>query len=263
MALRVTILGCGTSSGVPRIGNDWGECDPANPKNRRTRVSLLVRSETTTILVDTSPDLREQLLAAQTIEIDAVLWTHDHADHSHGIDDLRQVHHHRRRHHKRSDPMEGYARAETLKLLRRRFGYAFEGGDGYPPIVAGRELDRNRFRIGDIDIGCVDMPHGSIWSTGFRFEKEGKSVGYATDFHVLTPEMAALFSGVDLWVVDALRETPHPTHSHLAQTLEAIEEVKPGRAYLTHMDQSMDYDRLCATLPDHVRPAHDGLTEVL
>ena len=263
MGLRVTILGCGTSSGVPRIGNDWGRCDPSNPKNRRTRVSLLVQSDTTTILVDTSPDLREQLIAANVIEIDAVLWTHDHADHSHGIDDLRQVHHHRRRHQKRNDPIHGYARAQTLKLLQRRFSYAFEGGEGYMPIVAGQELAGSRLTIGDIDIGCVDMPHGAIWSTGFRFEKDGKSVGYATDFHDITPEMVTLFSGLDLWVVDALRETPHPTHSHLSQTLEAIGRVKPGRALLTHMDQSMDYDGLCATLPAHIRPAYDGLNEIL
>lgn len=259
MALSVTILGCGTSSGVPRIGNDWGQCDPKNPRNRRTRVSILVQSETTTILVDTSPDLREQLLAANAIEIDAVLWTHDHADHCHGIDDLRQVHHHRRRHQKRDDPIAGYARAETLELLRRRFAYAFEGRAGYRPIVAGHALTQDRLRIGDIDVGCVDMPHGYIYSTGFRFEKEGKSVAYATDFHEVTPEMIALFSGADLWIADALREAPHPTHSHLTSTLDAIGEVKPVRALLTHMDQSMDYDRLCATLPDHVRPAHDGL----
>lgn len=260
MGLYVTILGCGTSSGVPRIGNDWGQCDPQNPKNRRTRVSLLVQSDTTTILVDTSPDMREQLLAADVIGIDAVLWTHDHADHSHGIDDLRQVYHYRHRALQRTDPIPGYARAETLKLLRRRFAYAFDGGEGYMPIIAGQDLDAaDRVTIGDIAIGCVDMPHGPIWSTGFRFENDGKSVGYATDFHEVTPNMDALFSGLDLWVVDALRETPHPTHSHLSQTLDAVERLKPGKALLTHMDQSMDYDRLCATLPPHVRPAHDGL----
>jgi len=263
MGLSVTILGCGTSSGVPRIGNDWGACDPANPKNRRSRVSILVQSDTTTILVDTSPDLREQLLAANVLEIDAVLWTHDHADHCHGIDDLRQVHHHRQRHQKRSEPIDGYARAETLDLLQRRFAYAFEGRAGYKPIVAGHALDEDCLSIGDIAIGCVDMPHGYIWSTGFRFELNGKSIGYATDFHDVTPEMIVLFSGVDLWIVDALREAPHPTHSHLSRTLEAIEAVRPARALLTHMDQSMDYDRLCATLPDHVRPAHDGLIERL
>jgi len=260
MPLRFTILGCGTSSGVPRIGNDWGRCDPANPKNRRTRVSLLVQSDTTTILVDTSPDLREQLLRAGVIEIDAVLWTHDHADHCHGIDDLRQVHHHRRYRLELEQPIDGYARPPALAVLKRRFAYAFEGREGYEPIVRGADLEKP-LAIGDMSVSFVDMPHGNIWSTGFRFDHDGKSVGYATDFHEATPDMIALFKGVDVWVVDALRERPHPTHPHLAMTLDAIDAVQPGRAYFTHMDQSMDYDQLCATLPPHIRPAYDGLSE--
>lgn len=258
MALRVTVLGSGTSSGVPRIGNDWGACDPSEPKNRRTRVSLLVQSETTTLLVDTSPDMRAQLLAADAIAIDAVLWTHDHADHSHGIDDLRQVYHHRRKVRGEDSPIDGYARTPTMNALKRRFTYVFEGAHGYPSTVSGHDLP-DSLRIGDIDIACVDMPHGAIWSTGFRFMKGGKSVGYATDFHEARDDMIALFSGVDLWVVDALREAPHPSHPHLALTLEAIERTQARRAYLTHMDQSMDYARLCARLPDHIRPAYDGL----
>ncbi len=136
-------------------------------------------------------------------------------------------------------------------------------GEGYMPIVDARELAGDALTIGDIAITCVDMPHGPIWSTGFRFEHDGKSAGYATDFHDITPEMASLFRGLDLWVVDALREAPHPTHSHLAQTLDAIERLEPAQALLTHMDQSMDYDRLCATLPRHVRPAHDGQSIIL
>lgn len=260
MPLRFTILGCGTSSGVPRIGNDWGGCDPANPKNRRTRVSLLVQSETTTLLIDTSPDLREQLLRAGTIDIDAVLWTHDHADHCHGIDDLRQVHHHRRYRMDLNQPIDGYARPQTLHVLQRRFAYAFEGREGYEPIVRGVDLNAP-LTVGDIAVRFVDMPHGNIWSTGFRFDHDGKSIGYATDFHEVRPDMIALFRGVDVWVVDALRERPHPTHPHLAMTLDAIDAVRPSRAYLTHMDQSMDYDRLCATLPPHVRPAYDGMNE--
>lgn len=260
MPLRVTILGCGTSSGVPRIGNDWGSCDPAEPKNRRTRVSILVQSDTTTILVDTSPDLREQLIAAGVIEIDAVLWTHDHADHCHGIDDLRQVHHHRRHRMDMARPVEGYARAPALALLQRRFAYAFEGREGYEPIVSGVPLP-DELTIGDITIGCVDMPHGNIWSTGFRFEHDGSSIGYATDFHEVTDKMVTLFRGVDIWIVDALRERPHPTHPHLGMTLDAITRVGPRRAFLTHMDNSMDYGRLCAVLPTSVRPAYDGQIE--
>lgn len=252
MSLTVTILGCGTSSGVPRIGNDWGQCDPAERRNRRTRASVLVESATTRILVDTTPDMRAQLLAADVIDIDAILWTHDHADHCHGIDDVRQIFHHRRA------PVQGFARAETLELLRRRFAYVFEGRHGYPSTVEGRALP-DRLTIGDIEVQCVDQPHGEIYSTGFRFTHDGRSVGYATDFHEVTEAMAALYKGVDVWVVDALRAAPHPTHAHLDLTLAAIAQAKPGRAILTHMDQSMDYRRLCATLPAGVEPGYDGL----
>lgn len=258
--LKVTILGCGTSSGVPRIGNDWGSCDPAERKNRRTRPSIMVETETTRILVDTSPDMREQLLAANVIDIDAVLWTHDHADHSHGLDDVRQLAHHR------GSPMPGYARTQTLALLQRRFVYAFQGHGPYPPIIIGNALNdapNDDLVIGDIAVTCVDQPHGDIYSTGFRFMKDGKSIGYATDFHEVTSEMAAFFKGIDLWVVDGLREQPHPSHPHLALTLDAIAAAKPGRAVLTHMDQSMDYLTLKARLPAGVEPGYDGMTITL
>lgn len=252
MSFRLTILGSGTSSGVPRIGNDWGRCDPTEPRNRRTRVSILVESATTRILIDTSPDMRAQLLAADVIAIDAILWTHDHADHSHGIDDVRQLFHHRRA------PLPGYARPQTLKLLGQRFAYAFEGRNGYHATIVPHELP-DGLRIGDIDIACVDQPHGDIWSTGFRFAHGGRSIGYATDFHALTPDMLALYDDLDIWVVDALREKPHPTHPHLALTLEGIAAARPGRAILTHMDQSMDYATLCRTLPKGVEPGYDGM----
>ena len=253
MGLRYTILGCGTSSGVPRIGNDWGACDPDNPRNRRTRASILVESDTTRILVDTSPDMRAQLLGAGVSHVDAVLWTHDHADHCHGIDDLRQLMHIRR------TPVRGYAAAPTLKLLETRFAYAFFGRDGYLPVVSGVPLEPE-MRIGDIAIATVLQPHGSIFSCGFRFDCDGRSLGYSTDFHEVTEEMAALFSGVDIWIVDALRRAPHPTHAHLDLTIEAVALVNPGRALLTHMDQSMDYAELSASLPDGVAPAYDGLS---
>jgi phosphoribosyl 1,2-cyclic phosphate phosphodiesterase len=149
MTLRARVLGCGTSSGVPRIGNDWGACDPANPKNRRSRASILIESDSTRILVDTSPDMREQLLGAGVEDVDAVLWTHDHADHCHGIDDVRQLFHVRRA------PIDGYARTETLALLKRRFAYAFDGRDGYPSIITGNPLP-DELTIGDIAIACVD-----------------------------------------------------------------------------------------------------------
>ncbi|CAH0355930.1 MAG: MBL fold metallo-hydrolase [Sphingobium sp.] len=256
MTFKVTILGCGTSSGVPRIGNDWGDCDPLEPKNARTRVSILVESPTTRILVDTSPDMRAQLLAAGVVHIDAILWTHDHADHCHGIDDVRQLFHHA------GSPILGFARRPTLNLLKMRFGYAFEGRDGYPSTIDGQILP-DALSIGDIQIRCVDQPHGSIFSTGFRFTHRNRSIGYATDFHEVTTDMLSLYDGLDVWVVDALRQRPHPTHPHLAQTLAAIGSVKPGRAILTHMDNSMDYSALRKTLPDNVEPAFDGMMVTL
>lgn len=252
--MKLRVLGCGTSSGVPRIGNDWGACDPAEPKNRRTRASILVSTATTAILVDTGPDMREQLLAADIANVDAVIWTHDHADHCHGIDDLRQLFHVRGR------PVRGLARPDTLASLGERFAYAFNGRDGYPPTVAGEELP-DRIEIGDIAVTVVDQPHGSITSAGLLFEVANGSVaiGYSTDFNDMTPDMAMLYRGLDLWVVDALRAKPHPTHPHLSATLGWIEELKPHRAVLTHMDQSMDYVALAASLPTGVEPGFDGM----
>lgn len=253
MALKMTMLGSGTSSGVPRIGADWGAADPAEPRNARTRVSILVESADTRLIVDTSPDMRAQLLAAGVIDLDAVLWTHDHADHCHGIDDLRQIMHHRRA------PVPGYGHAATMRALRQRFAYVFEGREGYRPVVDGQELDELTM-IGDIAVRWVAQPHGAIYSTGFRFDCNGLSVAYATDFHEVTEAMIDLYAGVDLLVVDALRERPHPTHPHLAMTLAAIERIAPRRAVLTHMDQSMDYATLRATLPAGIEPGYDGLT---
>lgn len=250
--MRLTVLGCGTSSGVPRIGGDWGACDPADPRNRRTRAAILVQSATTTILVDTGPDMRTQLLAAGVGAIDAVIWTHEHADHTHGIDDLRQLF------HVRGAPVPGYARPETLALLQERFGYVFAGRYGYPPTSEARPLEEMT-TIGDIRVRAVDMPHGEITSAGLRFEHGGKAIGYATDFNAFTPEMERLFDGLDAWVVDALRHRPHPTHPHLAMTLDAIARLRPGRAILTHMDQSMDYATLAAELPDRIEPGCDTL----
>ncbi|MHA6719378.1 MBL fold metallo-hydrolase [Sphingomonas sp. RS6] len=252
--MKIRILGSGTSSGVPRIGNDWGACDPGNPRNRRTRASVLVRSATTTILVDTSPDMREQLLAAGVADLDAVLWTHDHADHCHGIDDLRQVMHARG-----GQPVRGIARPFTLEQIFIRFPYLVEGrGKFYPPVVA-LEAMPDVFTIGDITVRVVDQPHGGITSAGLRFEHDGKIIGYATDFHEMTDAMAALYSGLDIWVVDALRRAPHPTHPHLDQVLGWIDATKPGRSALVHMDHSMDYATLAAALPPGVVPGHDGL----
>lgn len=250
--MKVRILGCGTSSGVPRIGNDWGVCDPHDARNRRMRASILLTTATTSILVDTGPDMRQQLLDARVQSLDAVIWTHEHADHSHGIDDLRQLF------HARGSPVPGYGRRETIDILQDRFAYCFNGRDGYPPTTTAHLLD-DETKIGDMIVRAADMPHGSIFSAGLRFDHGGRSIGYATDFNVVTDEMRTLFEGVDVLIVDALRHKPHPTHPHLAMTLDLIASAKPKRALLTHMDQSMDYAMLAAELPNGIAPGIDGL----
>lgn len=250
--MKVRILGSGTSSGVPRIGNDWGACDPAEPRNRRTRASILVESATTRILVDTSPDMREQLLAADVADVDAVIWTHEHADHTHGIDDLRQLM------HARGEPVRGWAPPATLAGLSERFRYVFEGGGPYRSI-ATIDLLTDGMAIGDIVVRTVDQPHGGITSAGLRFENDGKSAGYATDFNQFTEEMEHLYMGLDLWVADALRREPHPTHPHLAQTLDWARKCRAQRTVLVHMDNTMDYRMLIAELPAGVVPGYDGM----
>lgn len=250
--MKLRILGCGTSSGVPRIGPDWGECDPGEPRNRRTRASLLVEHEGVRVLVDTSPDLREQLLAAEVSTVDAVIWTHDHADHCHGIDDLRQVF------HALGHPVLAYARPQVLDALRHRFGYIFAGRHGYPAVVEGREL-LETLTVGGMTIRTVDQPHGQITSVGLRFEAGGKAAGYATDFHELTPAMRALYSGLDVWILDALRHAPHPSHPTVAAALGWLAALKPGRAAFIHMDHTLDYCTLAASLPPGVEPGYDGL----
>lgn len=254
--MRVRILGSGTSSGVPRIGNDWGACDPREPRNRRTRASILIYSARSRVLVDTSPDMRAQLLDAGVAEVDAVIWTHDHADHCHGLDDLRQLF------HAKGHPVDGFARADTLQGLKQRFGYAFFGRDGYPPTITGHFLP-DHLDIGDIAISVVDQPHGSITSAGLRFDYDGKSIAYSTDINGLTDDIECSFQNLDLWIVDALRERPHPTHAHLAQTLSWIERLQPRRAVLVHMDQTMDYATLVKSLPEGVEPGYDGMDIVI
>lgn len=250
MSLRITILGCGTSSGVPRLDNDWGACNVDQPKNRRLRASILVQSPETTIIVDTGPDMREQLLRSGVHAIDAVIWTHDHADHSHGIDDLRQVA------HVLGHPVAGYGHPATLASLRERFAYAFDGRAEYVPIITAHSMC-DTTRIGDILIEQVAQPHGTISSSGLIFRHGGKSVVYAIDCHEFTDEMIGAYHGCDLMVIDALRHRHHPTHMSLDQTLEAISRTAPKHAVLSHMDNSMDYDSLCDTLPHGVEPGYD------
>lgn len=254
--MKVTILGCGTSSGVPRVDGNWGACDPAEPKNRRRRVSILVEHEGTRILVDTSPDLREQLLAESGGRPTAVIWTHEHADHCHGIDDLRPFYFYGK------EPIAGFARPRARDELRMRFAFAFSGHHGYPPYIRC-DLLPDTIEIGAITVRAVDLPHGQISSAGLRFEANGCSVVYFTDFNELPDDAAVLVNSSDIWIVDAVRREPHPTHPHLARTLGWITDLKPRRAILTHMDQSMDYRTLCDELPTGVEPGYDGMEIML
>ena len=247
------MLGSGTSSGVPRIGGDWGDCDPAEPKNRRRRVSLVVEHDGKTIIIDTSPDFREQMLSANIGRLDAVFFTHDHADHAHGIDDLRQVF------HNMGAPVACYATAATWSVIKCRFDYVFAGTKFYPPTCVAHDLD-GPVTIGGITVTGYQHNHGNIDATGYRIEAAGRALAYSTDVKALDERADAALAGLDLWIVDALRRHPHPTHSHLPQTLDWIVHYRPGRALLTHMDQSMDYETLLTELPPGVEPGYDGLT---
>ncbi len=251
------MLGSGTSTGVPRIGNDWGACDPTEPRNRRTRVSILLESDAgQRILVDTSTDLRAQLLAQSIDHIDAVFWTHDHADHCHGIDDLRPLR------YGRGGPIAGYASDYTVRRLRQRFDYVFAGQHGYHTLVELATLDRLRMCAG-FGIKHCQMPHGPAQSTGFRFDNDGKSVVYATDFSAITDEMVETFSGADLLVSDCLRRDPHPTHAHLALAIELGTRIGAQRTVLSHLDKSMDYRTLVSETPNDVIVGYDGLEIVV
>jgi phosphoribosyl 1,2-cyclic phosphate phosphodiesterase len=256
--LRFTILGCGSSGGVPRLGNHWGDCDPAEPRNARLRCSVLVEREgaegTTRVLIDTSPDLRAQLLAAGVGELDAVLFTHSHADHTHGLDDLRMVVFNIRRR------LPVWADEPTQADLYRRFGYAFEqpAGSDYPPILEMNTID-GRIAVpgpgGEIALTPCPVHHGGIGALGFRVG----DIAYLPDANFIPEESWPLFEGLDCWIVDALRRRPHPSHAHLDMTLDWIERAAPRRAILTNMHVDLDYATLDAETPPHVSPAHDGL----
>ena len=251
--MKLIVLGCGTSTGVPRVGNDWGLCDPEEPKNRRSRVSIMVENDAgARLLVDTSTDLRMQLLAYEIDRIDAVFWTHDHADHCHGIDDLRALR------YGRGGPIPGYAADETGRRLRQRFDYVFAGQFGYPTIVALDSLTRLKVCAG-FGVSSCEMPHGHTVSTGFRFECDDKSICYATDFSAITREMVETFSGCDILVTDCLRREPHPTHANLALALELADAVRARQTVLTHLDKSMDYAALSSEVPAHVLVGYDGM----
>ena len=250
--MKVTILGCGSSTGVPRVGNDWGACDPNEPKNRRSRCSIVVDSGQTRLLVDTAPDLRQQLLDTETNDVDAVVYTHVHADQTHGIDDLRVLFLRKRAR------VPVYGDAETLAILRRRFDYIFDqpANSPYPPIAETYDIQpQTPFRIGDIEATAFLQEHGNIMSLGLRFGE----IAYSNDVNALDEHAFEVLAGVKVWIVDALRYTPHPTHAHLDLTLEWVARVKPERAVLTNMHVDMDYQTLRRALPEDGEPAYDGM----
>lgn len=250
--MKFLILGCGTSSGVPRIGNDWGQCDPADVRNKRSRAAALAEIGGIRILIDCGPDMREQLNAAGIAEVDRVLLTHDHADHIHGLDDVRQLAHNRR------DQVPVHGRPDLLERIEARFRYLFHGNALYPAVARLTPIQGD-WQIGEARVRFCDQPHGRITSLGMRLEEGGRSLGYAIDFHVLNDAMASFYAGVDVWVADCLRRRPHPTHAHLDAVLGWAKELKVGQLYLSHLDNSMDYAQLGRELPDWAAPAHDGL----
>jgi phosphoribosyl 1,2-cyclic phosphate phosphodiesterase len=250
--MKLRILGCGTSTGVPKIGNDWGRCDPHEPRNRRLRSSILVESAGKRLLVDCGPDLRQQLLEARVGELDAAIVTHTHGDHCHGIDELRPVS------QAIGGPVPLHGRPDVLAELKHRFTYAFERSEFYRAIVEARDIEED-WRFGDVRIRTVDQPHGGPTSLGLRFDEGESSAAYAIDFSSITDEMAALYERVDVWIADCLTRQPHPTHMHLDGLLGWARELRVGQVYLTHMGNGLDYRTLAAELPDWAAPAYDGL----
>ncbi|MBL8537456.1 MAG: MBL fold metallo-hydrolase [Hyphomonadaceae bacterium] len=261
--LRVTILGCGSSGGVPRATGDWGACDPNDPRNRRSRCGLLLQKwrgnageahEATTVLIDTPPDLRSQLAAARPSHLDAVLISHDHADQTNGFDDIRAFFIKQRR------ALPVWLDEPTRQTFMKRFGYAFEGKGGYPSIArdGGHLSPLVPVTIdgpgGPLEITPLEQDHGFSRSLGFR----AGAFAYSNDVVAMPETTWAMLSGLSLWVVDALRETPHPTHAHVGLTLEWIARVRPNCAVLTNMHIDLDYEALKARLPQGVEPAYDG-----
>ncbi|MBU3261144.1 MBL fold metallo-hydrolase [Roseovarius sp. PS-C2] len=256
---RFIILGCGSSGGVPRLGGHWGDCDPTNPRNTRRRCSMLVEQDgpggTTRVLIDTSPDLRAQLLDARVGELDAVVYTHSHADHVHGIDDLRMIVFNMKKR------LPVWADGDTQNALYARFGYAFIQPEDspYPPILDMHTIN------GDVTIDGAGGPvtltpfevnHGSIEALGFRIG----DLAYLPDVAHIPDDVWPVLEGLECWILDALRRTPHPTHSHLEQSLEWIARVAPRHAVLTNMHIDLDYRTVADETPDHVIPAYDGMT---
>lgn len=262
MTVSVTILGCGSSGGVPRIGNDWGACDPDNRRNRRQRCSILVKKtdgqgNETNVIIDTSPDLRNQMNSNNVARIDGVLYTHPHADHIHGIDDLRAVA------IAMGERVNVWADEATSQMLLKRFTYCFKtpNGSEYPPIlnlngiVAGQEVEISG-PGGSITFMPFRVHHGLIDALGFRVG----DVAYTPDLNGIPDESLAALQGLDVWIVDALRRSRHPSHWSLSETLFWLEEINPKKALITNMHVDLDYDFVNKNTPENVTPCHDGLT---
>lgn len=253
--MRARILGSGPSGGIPTIAEGWGACDPENPRNRRLRPSILVENGATRILVDTSPDLRQQLLDADVNRLDAVLYTHGHADHLHGVDDLRGVN------RAMNAPLDAYGDAQTLKQLETRFGYVTtplppDAELYYKPVLDVHEIKAgDRFSVGDVDILAFDQDHGNSHTLGYRFGP----LAYSTDLLRLPEASFRSLEGVRTWIIGTFSLAPHPTHAHVDLALTWIERVKPARAVLTHLGPSIDYGALLARLPEGVEAAYDGM----
>lgn len=254
--MRVVVLGCGGSGGVPLVGGEWGACNPANPRNRRRRVSVHVAADNVSVLIDASPDLRMQLLDADIHRLDAVLFTHEHADHCHGIDDLRYL-----RRASGAPPLEAWARRSTLAALESRFGYIFRqnreaSGVLYRPFLKARTID-GPFAVGPLKIVPFEQQHGlGATTTGFRIG----AMAYSTDVVGLDEVAFSVLAGLDLWIVDCLRFEPHPTHAHFDLVMSWVERLKPKRTLLTHLNHQSDYDEVARRCPPGVEPAYDGLT---
>lgn len=260
MALSFTVLGCGSSAGVPRVAQGWGACDPANPRNRRRRCSLLVRRDgpagVTQVLIDTTPDFREQLLEARVDSLDGILLTHAHADHTHGIDDVRPLVAHM---NKRIDC---YMDEPTSAEVLRSFRYIFQSppGGAYPVLMNERRLaPGDKVRIagagGNIEVLPFRLDHGDIDALGFRIG----GLAYTPDVVAIPIESESCLANLDVWIIDALRPSAHPTHFSLAQALEQIHRHQPRQAILTNMSTELDYSSLTQELPDGVEPAYDGM----